>query len=99
MSDSGLIAALVALHARRQQFVSRVANVCAEFKPKELYDYLVPGGLAGIVAGMEHTSGRGAVAISWPFPREEPAVKTITLEDITVAKRAAELWARMVSKV
>jgi len=30
----------------------------------------------------------------WPDPGEEPAVKTTILEDDTVAKRAAKLWAR-----
>jgi len=94
MRDSGLTPAAVALDARQQRFVARLASACEGSKSKELYDYPTPGAPVGRVAAIEHAHGRRAETMRWPDPGEEPAVKTTILEDDAAAKRATELWAR-----
>jgi hypothetical protein len=84
----------VSFNARHQQFVARLANPCKGSKSKELFEYPTPGTLVGRVAAVEHPRGRRAETMRWPDPGEKPAVKTTILEDDTVAKRAAELWAK-----
>jgi hypothetical protein len=89
MRDAGLTQAAVALDARLQRFVLRLANLCEGSKAKELYDYPTPGAPVGRLAETEHTRGRTAETMCWPDPGEKPAVKTIVLEDDAAAKRAA----------
>jgi len=94
MRDSGLTSAAVALDARQQRFVARLANACEGSKSKELYDYPTSGAPVGRVAAIEHARRRRAETMCWPAPGEEPAVKTTILDDDAAAKRAAERWAR-----
>jgi len=46
------------------------------------------------VVETEHKHGRTTEGMSWPAPGEEPAVKTIILDDKSIAKCAAQRWAR-----
>jgi hypothetical protein len=84
----------VALDARQQGFVVRLANTCEGCKSKELFEYHTPSAPVGRVAATEHAHGRRAETICWPDPGDKPAVKTTILEDDTEAKRATELWAK-----
>jgi len=93
MRDSGLTLVALALDARQQWMVARLAIVCTGSKSKELYDYPAPGAQVGRVAAIDPACGKTAEAMCWPDPGEEPAVKTTILEDSAVAKRAAEPWA------
>jgi len=94
MRDSGLTPAAVAIDARQQRFVARLANACEGSKSKELFAYPTPGAPVGRVAATEHARGRRAETMRWPDPGEKPAVTAIILEDDTEAKRATELWAK-----
>ena len=94
MRDSGLTPAAVALDARQQRFVARLASACEGSKSKKLYDYPTPGALVGRVAASEHTRGRRTETMCWPDSGVKPAVKTTILEDDAAAMRAVELWAR-----
>jgi len=94
MTDSGLTPAAVALDARQQWFVARLASACEGSKSKKLYDYPTPGAPVGMVAVSEHARGRRTETMRWPDPGEKPAVKTTILEEDAAAKRAAERWVR-----
>jgi hypothetical protein len=94
MRDARLTHAAVALDARQQRFVSRLASAYEGSTAKELLDYPAPGALVGRVAVIEYARGRRAEMMCWPDPGEKPAVKTIILEDDAGAKRANELWVR-----
>jgi len=94
MRDSGLTPAAVALDARQQRFVARLANMSEGSMSKEFFEYPTSGAIVGRVAAGEHARGRRAEAMRWPDPGEKPAVKATILEDDTEAKRAAELWAK-----
>jgi hypothetical protein len=94
MQGSGLTPVAVALDARQQRFVARLANTWEGSKSKELFQYPTPGAQVGRVAAIEHARGRRAETMRWPDPGEKPTVKTTILEDDTEAKRAAELWAK-----
>jgi hypothetical protein len=93
MRHAGITPAAVALDARQQRFVSRLANMCEGSMAKELYDYPTPGAPVGRVAPTEHGLSRRAETICWPDPGDKPAVKTMILEDDDAARRAAERWA------
>jgi len=43
---------------------------------------------------IEHEHGRTTEDMGWPAPGEEPAVKTIILDNKSTAMRAAQRWAR-----
>jgi len=85
MRDSGLTPVAVALDARQQQLVARLASACEGSKSKELYDYPTPGAPVGRVAAIEHACSRKAETMCWPVPGDEPAVKTTILEDDAAA--------------
>ena len=84
----------MALDARQQIFVARLANACKGSKSQELFEYPAPGEPVGRVAAMEHACCRRAETMRWADPGEKTAVKTTILEDDTEAKRAADLWAK-----
>ena len=92
--DSGLTPAAVALDARQQRFVARLASACEGSKSNKLYDYPTPGAPVGRVATSEHARGRRTETMRWPDSGEKPAVKTTILEEDAAAKRAADRWVR-----
>jgi len=90
MGDSGITPVAVALDARKQRFVARLADSWEGSKAQELLEYPTPGAPVGTLAAIEHPRGRKAETMRWPDPGERPAVKTTILEDDTAANRAAE---------
>jgi len=86
MRHAGLIPAAVALDARQEQFVSRLASICAGFKPKELYNEFIACAPGGRVSVIEYRRGRRSETICCPDPGEKPAGKTTILENDTAAK-------------
>jgi len=94
MGDSGLTPAAVALDTRQQRFVAILASACEGSKSTELYDYPTPVAQVGRVAYSGHVRGRRTATTHWPDPGEKPVVKTTILEEDSMAKRAAERWAR-----
>jgi len=84
----------VALDARQQWFVARLANAFKGSTAKELFEYPTSGSPVGRVAAIEHACARGAATLCWPDLGEMPAVMFTILEDNTTDKRAAELWAK-----
>jgi hypothetical protein len=92
LRDSGLTPAVVALDARQQLLVSRLASGCEGSKAIAFFDYPTPGAQVGRVAAIELARGCTAETLCWPDPGEKPAVETTVLEDDATEKRAAELW-------
>jgi hypothetical protein len=90
MRDSGLTPAPVALNTRQQHFAVRLADLCEGSKLKELHDYPTSGTPICRVVKKEHKRGQIAETMRWLGPGEEPAVKTIILDDDVVAERAAK---------
>jgi len=86
MRDSGLTPAAVALDARQQRFVARLAIAYKCSKSKNLYDYPTRGAPVGRVAVSEYVQGRRTEWMLWPDLGEKPAVKTTILEDDATAK-------------
>jgi len=84
----------LALYARQQRFVARLANTCQGTKSKELFEYPMSSTIVGRVAVKMYAGGRRAETMCWPDPGEKPAVKTIRLEEKTQGKRASERWAK-----
>jgi len=91
MQDPGLTPATVALDARQQHFVARLANACTVSKSKKLFEYPTPGAPVGKWAAIQHARGRRGETMCWLDPGEKPAVNTTILEDDTEANRAAGL--------
>jgi len=91
MRDSRLTLAVVAIDARQQLCVSRLASPCEGWKWKELYHYSTPGAPVGRVAAIEHARGRTAETMCWADPGENPAVESIILEDNAATKKASKL--------
>jgi len=93
MRQAGLTPAPVILDSRQQRFTARLANACSN-KLKELHRNPASGAPRCRVVKKKHEHGRTTEGMSWPAPGEEPAVRTTILDDTTVAKCAAQRWAR-----
>jgi len=89
MRDQVFTHAAVALNARQQGFVPRLASARQGSKSKKLHVCPTPGGPGGKVAGSEHVHGERTETMRWPDPWEKTAVKTTILDDDAAAKRAA----------
>jgi len=88
--NSGLTPAAVALDARQQRYIARLASGWDDPKSNRRYDYSTPGAPVGRVAASEHAGGRRTETMRWQDPGEKPAVKTTILEVDSTAKRAAK---------
>jgi len=92
MLESGLTPAPVILDSRQQRFAARLANACSS-KLKELHEDDASGTPICRVVQIEHEHGQTTENMSWPAPGEEPVVQTISLDDKSTAKIAAQCWA------
>jgi len=92
MGESGLTPGRVILDSK-QRFAARLANACSS-KLKEMHEDPLSGSPLCQVVETEHEHGLTTEGMSWPPPGKEPVVKTIILEDKSIARSAAQRWAR-----
>jgi len=93
MRESGVTPTAVILDSRQQRFAVRLANACSN-NLKELHKDSSSDILICQVARTDHEHGRTTERMSWPAPGKEPVVKTIILEDKSIAKSSTQRCAR-----
>jgi hypothetical protein len=94
MRESRLTPAPVALDAKQQRFTAMLASLCAGSKLTAVHDHHTSGEPICSVITKEHKRGGEGETMRWPNHDEQPAVKTITMREDTVAQRAAIRWTR-----
>jgi hypothetical protein len=82
------------MDARQQRFTATLASACEGSKLTAVHDHPTSGAPISRVITKEHKRGQEAETMLWPYPDEEPAVKTVILTEDTVTKREAICWAR-----
>jgi len=99
MRDARLTPAAVALDARQQRTVPRLARTWEGSRAEELYNYPTPAAPVSRVAAIEHARCSRAETSCRRDREEEPAVRTTIQEDDTTAKTAAGPWAKPIERI
>jgi hypothetical protein len=94
MRESRLTPAPVALDAKQQRLTAMLGSLCAGSKLKAVHDHHTSGEPICSIITKEHKRGREGETMHLPNPDEQPAVKTVTMSEDTVAQRAAIRWIR-----
>jgi len=92
MREAGLMPTPVISDSRYQRFTARLANAFNN-KLQELHQNPSPSAAICRVVKKEHKHGWTMECINWLALGEELVIKTITLDDETLAKRTTQHWA------